>query len=149
MILWFGWYVVTLVAKSLFFAEFFLAASLPLGQIGGINLLTTYLCIARRPTRLRSLSRSLSSLHPDTNRYGFNPGSAYLYGSGQDGDILATLAATNTTLAAGSAGLSTLFINFFVERRISGKGQYKLVDTMNGVLAGLVAITAPCGTLPT
>ena len=76
--------------------------------------------------------------------YGFNPGSAYLYGTGQEGDVLATLAATNTTLSAGAAGLSTLFINYFVSRRLEGRGQYKLVDTMNGVLAGLVAITAPC-----
>jgi ammonium transporter, Amt family len=76
--------------------------------------------------------------------YGFNPGSAYLYADGQDGDLLAALAATNTTLAGGAAGLSTLFVNYFVHFRLTGKGKYKLVDTMNGVLSGLVAVTAPC-----
>ena len=44
----------------------------------------------------------------------------------------------NTTLAACSAGLVALFIAYF---RIK---KWDLGFTVNGFLAGLVAITAPC-----
>ena len=75
--------------------------------------------------------------------YGFNAGSAYLHNE-NFGDHLATIAATNTTLSAGAGGLSALFINYLITRRLDGRGKYDLVATMNGVLTGLVAITGGC-----
>ena len=78
--------------------------------------------------------------------YGFNGGSALLFGTEHDFE-LAALAAVNTTLSAGVAGITALFGNMFVLQRLShdGKVIYDLQLTMNGVLAGLVAITAGCG----
>jgi Amt family ammonium transporter len=76
--------------------------------------------------------------------YGFNSGSALLAGGAEYGDILATYAGTNTTLSAGAGGIVALFINFIVVQRLTGESQYDLVKTMNGVLSGLVAITASC-----
>ena len=77
--------------------------------------------------------------------YGFNPASAFLLGKIEYGDILAVVAATNSTLAAAGGGLSTLFLNYYVTSRYSGRGKYSLVHCMNGTLSGLVAITAGCG----
>jgi Amt family ammonium transporter len=77
--------------------------------------------------------------------YGFNPGSAFLYGGDAYGDILMALSAANTTVAAGAAGCTALFVEFYFTRRTTGEGHFDLLKTMNGVLAGLVAITAGCG----
>src|SRR5262249_44022566 len=44
----------------------------------------------------------------------------------------------NTTMAAGSAGLTALFISYYKS------GKWGLGLTVNGFLAGLVAITCPC-----
>jgi len=66
--------------------------------------------------------------------YGFNPGSTLsamdLQGIGR--------VSFNTTLAACSAGMTTLFISYFRTRK------WDLGLTVNGFLAGLVAITCPC-----
>lgn len=75
--------------------------------------------------------------------YGFNAGSAFL-NSMEFGDILAMQAAANTTLAGGAGGLSALGFNFLATRRVTGRGKYDLIATMNGVLSGLVAVTAGC-----
>ena len=75
--------------------------------------------------------------------YGFNGGSAYLHNE-DHGDLLAMIACANTTLAAGAGGLSALFINYLITRRLDGRGKYDLVSTMNGVLSGLVAVTGSC-----
>ena len=76
---------------------------------------------------------------------GFNGGSALLFGTEHDFE-LAALAAVNTTLSAGVAGITALFGNMFISERLNGgKVIYDLQLTMNGVLAGLVAITAGCG----
>ena len=45
----------------------------------------------------------------------------------------------NTTLAACSAGLTALFISYY-----KTDGKWDLALTVNGFLAGLVAITCPC-----
>jgi Amt family ammonium transporter len=66
--------------------------------------------------------------------YGFNPGSTL---SALDAEGMGRVAA-NTTLAASSAGLVAMF---FVYPRMK---KFDIGITINGFLAGLVAITAPC-----
>ncbi len=66
--------------------------------------------------------------------YGFNPGSTL---SALDTQGIGRVA-FNTTLAACSAGLAALLVAYF-----RGK-KWDLGMTVNGFLAGLVAITAPC-----
>jgi len=66
--------------------------------------------------------------------YGFNPGSTL---SALDMQGIARVS-FNTTMAACSAGLVALFIAYFRTKT------WDLGLTVNGFLAGLVAITAPC-----
>ena len=66
--------------------------------------------------------------------YGFNPGSTL---SAMDAAGIARVS-FNTTLAACSAGLAALFIAY------ARVGKWDLGLTVNGFLAGLVAITCPC-----
>jgi Amt family ammonium transporter len=66
--------------------------------------------------------------------YGFNPGSTL---SAMDAAGCARVA-TNTTLAACAGGLSALFF-IFPRNKVWDAGM-----TVNGFLAGLVAITCPC-----
>lgn len=66
--------------------------------------------------------------------YGFNPGSTL---SAMDAAGVARVA-VNTTLAAAAGGLAALF---FVYPRTK---KWDCGMTMNGILAGLVAITCPC-----
>jgi Amt family ammonium transporter len=66
--------------------------------------------------------------------YGFNPGSTL---SALDAQGIGRVS-FNTTIAACSAGLTALFISYY-------KGaKWDLGLTVNGFLAGLVAITCPC-----
>lgn len=76
--------------------------------------------------------------------YGFNAGSALITNS-QDQAKLASVAAVNTTLAGGMAGMCALFTNFFVLERQTGEPIFDLKMAMNGSLGGLVAITAGAG----
>lgn len=69
--------------------------------------------------------------------FGFNPGSQLAI-DGISADIVA-LVAVNTNLAAVAGGLTAMAITWLF---ISKKPE--LGTTLNGVLAGLVAITAPC-----
>ncbi len=66
--------------------------------------------------------------------FGFNPGSTLAVG---DGSLIA-LVALNTNLSAAMAGLTAMTLVWFMF------GKPDLSMTMNGALAGLVAITAPC-----
>lgn len=66
--------------------------------------------------------------------YGFNPGSTL--GMGNPG--LVGLVILNTTLGAGAGALATMFLQFV------RTGKWDLVFTLNGSLAGLVAVTAGC-----
>lgn len=66
--------------------------------------------------------------------YGFNPGSTLVMGDGG----LVGLVALNTTIAAGAGAMVALFVVYF------RTGRWDLTFTLNGSLAGLVAITAPC-----
>ena len=66
--------------------------------------------------------------------YGFNPGSTL---SAMDFEGIGRVAA-NTTLAACAAGLTAVFYIYFLT------GKWDPGSITNGLLAGLVAITAPC-----
>ncbi|MEW5802291.1 MAG: ammonium transporter [bacterium] len=66
--------------------------------------------------------------------FGFNPGSTLSVG---DGSFMAKVA-VNTNMAAVTGALTAMFFAW----RICGKPD--LTMTMNGCLAGLVAVTAPC-----
>jgi Amt family ammonium transporter len=69
--------------------------------------------------------------------YGFNPGSTL---SAIDADGIGRVAA-NTTLAACAASLTAMLLPLWFG---PNKGKYDLAFTVNGLLGGLVAITAPC-----
>src|SRR5689334_18576617 len=66
--------------------------------------------------------------------YGFNPGSTL---SAMDFEGIGRVAA-NTTLAACSGGLIAMAVAYFMSKK------WDLSFTVNGFLAGLVAITCPC-----
>ncbi|MGA1842049.1 MAG: ammonium transporter [bacterium] len=66
--------------------------------------------------------------------FGFNPGSTLSVG---DGSFMAKVA-VNTNLAAATGALAAVFFAWFLF------GKPDLTMAMNGALAGLVAITAPC-----
>jgi len=67
--------------------------------------------------------------------YGFNPGSTL----GTSNPGLIGLVTLNTTLAAGAGAMATML---FIYART---GKWDLSMTLNGSLAGLVAVTAPSG----
>ncbi len=69
--------------------------------------------------------------------YGFNPGSTL---SAVDMQGIGRVA-TNTTLAACSGGMVAMYLALWFG---GTKGKFDLPFTVNGVLAGLVAITCPC-----
>jgi Amt family ammonium transporter len=69
--------------------------------------------------------------------YGFNPGSQLALSSQGDANAVA-LVAVNTTLAAAAGALGAMFTTWFKS------GKPDITMTLNGVIGGLVAITAPC-----
>jgi len=73
--------------------------------------------------------------------YGFNGGSTlYIVGYGQ----LAAKVMVTTTLSAATGAVSTLAVGSFLDSKAEGKMVIKLEYANNGVLAGLVGITAGC-----
>jgi len=67
--------------------------------------------------------------------YGFNPGSTLgIYGQGG----LVGVVVLNTTLAAGAGAMAVLIAQYALSKK------WDLLATLNGTLAGLVAITAGC-----
>eukprot|EP00009_Paramoeba_aestuarina_P001176 CAMPEP_0201506506 /NCGR_PEP_ID=MMETSP0161_2-20130828/441_1 /ASSEMBLY_ACC=CAM_ASM_000251 /TAXON_ID=180227 /ORGANISM="Neoparamoeba aestuarina, Strain SoJaBio B1-5/56/2" /LENGTH=526 /DNA_ID=CAMNT_0047900619 /DNA_START=95 /DNA_END=1675 /DNA_ORIENTATION=+ len=68
--------------------------------------------------------------------YGFNSGSTFAVTDGIS--EVASLAAVNSTLAAAFGAIVSLAFSTVVDKRMD------LGATMNGILAGLVAITSPC-----
>jgi Amt family ammonium transporter len=68
--------------------------------------------------------------------FGFNPGSQ-LAANGPNADAIALVAA-NTNLAAAAGGMTALILAWILTKKPD------LGQTLNGLLAGLVAITAPC-----
>lgn len=73
--------------------------------------------------------------------YGFNPGSALGVTGGMHRVV--ERAAVNTTLAAAAGGITTLVVKKFTDHF------FDLLSVLNGVLAGLVAITASCAFVET
>ncbi|MFX0556971.1 ammonium transporter [Maribacter sp. CXY002] len=67
--------------------------------------------------------------------FAFNPGSTL--GAVGNWELIGTIA-TNTFLASAAGGASTMFYTYF------RYGQIDITMTINGVLAGLVAVTAGC-----
>ena len=74
--------------------------------------------------------------------YGFNPGSQLAFVEGLNTN-LTMLIAVNTTLAAVSSGASALVFDWFTSK--AGKPNFLI--TLNGLLGGLVGITAGCDTV--
>ncbi len=71
--------------------------------------------------------------------YGFNPGSQLAFAG--EANIAATMTiAVNTTLAAGAGGVAAML----VARLLSHSHKLSLAMLFNGVVAGLVGITANC-----
>lgn len=68
--------------------------------------------------------------------YGFNPGSTLRLTGGAYGTV--ERCAVTTTLAAAAGGTTTLIIRKFTDHI------FDLISVLNGVLAGLVSITASC-----
>lgn len=66
--------------------------------------------------------------------FGFNPGSALAVGDG----MIISRVAVNTNLAAAAGGVAVMFLVWGIY------GKPDLTMSLNGALAGLVAITAPC-----
>jgi Amt family ammonium transporter len=69
--------------------------------------------------------------------FGFNPGSQ-LAADGPNADVIALVAA-NTNIAAAAGALTAMVVNWLFFTR-----KPDLAISLNGALAGLVAITAPC-----
>jgi Amt family ammonium transporter len=78
--------------------------------------------------------------------YGFNGGSALL-SKNPDAQDIVSLAAVNTTLSAGTAGIVALMFNLWLLERYTGEPYFDLKYAMNGCLSGLVSITAGCGVM--
>jgi len=72
--------------------------------------------------------------------YGFNPGSTLTMKSGSDG-ALAAQVAMNTTLAAATGGITVFLLRYVITHK------YDVGALCNGILAGLVSITAGCGNM--
>jgi len=71
--------------------------------------------------------------------YGFNPGSTLALTGGFA--ELAAKVAVNTTLAAGAGAVTAAFLSSF------RTGNFDVGLSLNGALAGLVAVTAPCAVI--
>lgn len=72
--------------------------------------------------------------------YGFNPGSTLGMRSGSTGAMAAQVA-MNTTISAATGGLCVFLFRAFIT------GKYDVGGLCNGILAGLVSITAGCGSM--
>jgi len=70
--------------------------------------------------------------------YGFNPGSTLGMHTGDTGAMAAQVA-MNTTISAATGGLTVFMLRFGIYKK------YDVGGLCNGILAGLVSITAPCG----
>lgn len=73
--------------------------------------------------------------------YGFNPGSALAVVGKSD---IASLAAVTTTLAAATGCITTLLVSMLINFILTGQSVWDVIGAGNGVLAGLVSITAGC-----
>ena len=60
----------------------------------------------------------------------------------------ASLAAVTTTMAGAAGAISGVFTDAIIEGKRTGEVSYDLTMCMNGALAGLVAVTSGCATVP-
>jgi len=72
--------------------------------------------------------------------YGFNPGSTLGMHDGATGAMAAQVA-MNTTLSAATGGITVFIFRYFITKK------YDVGGLCNGILAGLVSITAGCGNM--
>mmetsp|Transcript_108314 Transcript_108314/g.151232 ORF Transcript_108314/g.151232 Transcript_108314/m.151232 type:complete len:526 (+) Transcript_108314:65-1642(+) len=72
--------------------------------------------------------------------YGFNPGSTLGMHDGATGAMAAQVA-MNTTLSAASGGITVFILKYAITKK------YDVGGLCNGILAGLVSITAGCGNM--
>jgi Amt family ammonium transporter len=70
-----------------------------------------------------------------------------LLGPGFEVGRIASVCAVNTSIAAAAGGVAGLLANLYIEERRTGEIHFDLTAAMNGVLSGLVAITAGCATV--
>ena len=139
-----GW----LAAKG--FLDF--AGSTVVHTIGGVASLTGALVLGPRLGRVFKRDDALNGGMPPAHNltiaavggfilwfgwYGFNPGSTL---NAMDGAGIGRVAA-NTTLAACAGGMIAMYMGLWFG---STKGKFDVGFTVNGFLAGLVAITCPC-----
>jgi len=71
--------------------------------------------------------------------YGFNPGSTLGMSDGATGALAAQVAMN--TIAAATGGITVFLLRYIILRK------YDVGGLCNGILAGLVSITAPCGNI--
>jgi ammonium transporter, Amt family len=81
--------------------------------------------------------------------YSFNSGSAVLHELNANTASYAALAAANTTLAGGTAGIVALMLNLWLSHRTTGQGYFDIQLAMNGCIAGFVSVTAGCAVIET
>ena len=72
--------------------------------------------------------------------YGFNPGSTLGMHDSATGAMAAQVA-MNTTLSAATGGITVFIFRYFITKK------YDVGGLCNGILAGLVSITAGCGNM--
>mmetsp|Transcript_9671 Transcript_9671/g.18154 ORF Transcript_9671/g.18154 Transcript_9671/m.18154 type:complete len:531 (+) Transcript_9671:336-1928(+) len=79
--------------------------------------------------------------------YGFNAGSAVdVFSSDSSLNLpIISAAVVNSTLSGSIGGVVALFVNLVIQERLTGEPLFKLSSSMNGALAGLVAVTGCCG----
>mmetsp|Transcript_12102 Transcript_12102/g.18453 ORF Transcript_12102/g.18453 Transcript_12102/m.18453 type:complete len:537 (+) Transcript_12102:84-1694(+) len=76
--------------------------------------------------------------------YGFTIGPAINNFSGSLPGSVSALCAVNTTVSAAAAGVTAMFVNLYLVERKTGEATFDLVYLTNGILTGLVSITAGC-----
>ncbi len=124
------------------------AGSLVVHSVGGFAALAGAMLLGPRIGRFAKDGAAIVAPHNYTlatlgvfilwiGWYGFNPGSQLAFVGAANTDIV-MLIAVNTTLAAAGGAVAALILSHFVV------GKFDLGLTLNGMLAGLVGVTANC-----
>ena len=126
------------------------AGSVVVHAVGGFAALAAAIIVGPRIGRFDHASGRVKSAHSLSMSalgvfilwvgwYGFNPGSQLAF-TGTANIEATMLIAVNTTLAAAAGGVAAMFTS----RSMSHEHKISLTMLMNGILAGLVGITANC-----
>ena len=78
--------------------------------------------------------------------YGFNPGSALAIANPTSASV-ASLCAVTTTMGGAAGAISAMFTDSILEGIATGETSYDLTMAMNGLLGGLVSVTAGTATI--